>query len=1072
MPQKPDISILIAPAAAGKTAYVLAAARSVARTWASTDTPRVVVATGLQVRAAWQRLAAAGGAFGVRLQTFDDLYADCLNAAGAVYTELSEPVQYRLIRVILETLPLAHYRPLVSRPGFVQLLQGLIGELKAGMIRPEELATAIAGPGLGNEPRLRELALVYAAYQAHLQAHRWTDRAGLGWLAVRALEVSAPELGRTWPLLAVDGFDNLTPLQLALLQTLSQRAHRTVVTLTGPASGSARGLAHTRFNQTLQRLQETLGVVPSPLPETLSGHGPALRHLESALFEAQPEQQPAGDQVELIEAPDREGEVRAALRWLKARLVVDGMRPGEVALLARSTLPYRPYVLQTAAEFGLPIQMVDGLPLGSNPAVAALMDLLRMLLPAAGGQTDPGLPRRLVVESWRSPYLDWRGAAPDGAAEFASIQPSDAVTLDLAARWGRVLGGLTQWNEALDALCRAGADDPEAVGGQDEERGRPWGVPRGAAARALQSQFQHFVRRLALLAGRQPFRTWVGWLEDLIGPDPHLEPAGDEPASLRVVAQARAAAASAERDLAALQALKDVLRGLVWAEEYLGSSPVDFSGLVQELTGAVESASYHYTVEPDRERVLVAGVVHARGLALRAVAVLGLAEGEFPAVLNEDPLLRDADRDKLRRVWALSLEPSTASSESEFFYESVTRARERLLLTRPRLADNGAPWQASPYWEEVRRLVRVETVQQVGQTAPSPEQAASWSELVESIAADPAGLPYTGLVRAHQRERLAAWEQATQILRWRRPRAPGSPFDGDLSALADSLAEEYGAGHVWSASRLESYRGCAFRFFVSSVLGLEPRPEPQEGLDARQLGSIYHRILEEVYRAVAVEDRTNGDQLVAALDALVGAILDESPAREGFRQTAWWPQTGHEIAENARQSLLALAALPGGFVPVRFEVAFGIGRWAPLVVRRDGDQFRLRGFIDRVDRSPTGHIRVIDYKTGGPAAYTKQSVAAGEKLQLPLYALAARDALALGEPAQGFYWHVQHAVPSPFTLQEYGARECMEDAVGFAWDAIGRVRQGDFAPQPPAGGCPSYCPAVGFCWRYRAGFQG
>ena len=87
--------------------------------------------------------------------------------------------------------------------------------------------------------------------------------------------------------------------------------------------------------------------------------------------------------------------------------------------------------------------------------------------------------------------------------------------------------------------------------------------------------------------------------------------------------------------------------------------------------------------------------------------MLGLAEGEFPATLSEDPFLRDADRRRLRVECGLPLELSTEGAEAEFFYETITRPRERLLLTRPRLADNGAPWQASPYWEAVRRLVAV-----------------------------------------------------------------------------------------------------------------------------------------------------------------------------------------------------------------------------------------------------------------------------------------------------------------------------------------------------------------------------
>ena len=53
-------------------------------------------------------------------------------------------------------------------------------------------------------------------------------------------------------------------------------------------------------------------------------------------------------------------------------------------------------------------------------------------------------------------------------------------------------------------------------------------------------------------------------------------------------------------------------------------------------------------------------------------------------------------------------------AEAAYFYEAVTRPREWLLLTRPRIADNGAPWQASPYWEEVRQRVTVEPIELTG----------------------------------------------------------------------------------------------------------------------------------------------------------------------------------------------------------------------------------------------------------------------------------------------------------------------------------------------------------------------
>jgi len=241
---------------------------------------------------------------------------------------------------------------------------------------------------------------------------------------------------------------------------------------------------------------------------------------------------------------------------------------------------------------------------------------------------------------------------------------------------------------------------------------------------------------------------------------------------------------------------------------------------------------------------------------------------------------------------------------------------------------------------------------------------------------------------------------------------------------------------------------CPFKFFVGSVLKLEPREEPTEGLDVRQLGNVYHRIFERIYQAVEPSDL---GQLLAALPDVAQEVLDAAPQEEGFRETAWWRQTCDGIVDNVRRSLEALAEMQVDFVPSYHEAKFGLGGEPPLVVRDGEDSFRVRGLIDRVDRAPDGRVRVIDYKTGGPWSYTKRALVEGKKLQVPLYALA-------------------HAERSSFTLSGFdgGVEGAMAIAVAHAWKAVHGSREGRFVPDPPDDGCPSYCPAAGFCWRYRA----
>jgi len=528
----------------------------------------------------------------------------------------------------------------------------------------------------------------------------------------------------------------------------------------------------------------------------------------------------------------------------------------------------------------------------------------------------------------------------------------------------------------------------------------------GDDALSLLERLGRFVQRLTPPQGQHRYRDFVAWLEVLIGSDPALEgtrfPLPEEPMSLKVVTRIREAAPEvAEGDVAALQALKDVLRGLVWAEEAVDTGELaDFPRFFDELVGVIEAATYRLPTHPEFQEITVADVAQARGVPFRAMAVLGLAEGEFPATLREDSFLRDADREQLGNDLGVPLERSTDSTEAQTFYETIARPWEHLLLTRPRMAENGALWQASPYWEEVGRLVGIQPLRLTSERAPEPGEVASWPELMESLVVRRPQDALDHWVRGKEPARLAALDAGTRVFLQRLDDASPSPFDGDLGALANGFGQHFGPDHTWSASRLENYRTCPFLFFIANVLGLEPREEPVEGLDARQLGTIYHRIFEELYQAPEVADPADLDQLMAALPVVAARVLDEAPSREGFRKTAWWEQTRAEIVENVGRSLVALDCLPGEFAPLGHEVRFFDGE--RLVVAGDGDRFGLHGVIDRVDRDSGGRLRIVDYKTSAPHAFTKRAVAEGKKLQLPLYALAARDALELGEPVEGF----------------------------------------------------------------------
>ena len=132
--------------------------------------------------------------------------------------------------------------------------------------------------------------------------------------------------------------------------------------------------------------------------------------------------------------------------------------------------------------------------------------------------------------------------------------------------------------------------------------------------------------------------------------------------------------------------------------------------------------------------------------------------------------------------------------------------------------------------------------------------------------------------------------------------------------------------------------------------------------------------------------------------------------------------------------------------------------------------FRLHGVIYRIDKADDGRLRVIDYKTGGPSKFWAARLQKGKKLQLPLYALAARTRCTLANRSTASTGTSNMLSRSEFTLAS-GAEAAMARAAEYAWEAVDGVRHGRFTPQPPADGCPDDCPATGFCWRYRPAFS-
>jgi len=320
-------------------------------------------------------------------------------------------------------------------------------------------------------------------------------------------------------------------------------------------------------------------------------------------------------------------------------------------------------------------------------------------------------------------------------------------------------------------------------------------------------------------------------------------------------------------------------------------------------------------------------------------------------------------------------------------------------------------------------------------------------------------------------ERWQHLQHAQVILQARRSKKVSGPYEGLAKDIIGPLSERYAPSKSWSASRLETYGGCPFRFFVNHALDLEVRTLPKLGLDVRQRGSILHEILELTYKNAS--DPTSLDAVLESLHLESKKVFAVADKKFGFRPSALWKNEQEQLLKRLENTVQKMME-DSEWTPIEYEREFGRNGEPALKIELEEETMSLIGMIDRVDQNSAGQLRVIDYKTGG--TFKSADLVDGHRLQLPIYALAARDALGLGVPVDGFYWNINSAEPGSLKLATFSIDE--EKGIEVAYKVVRAhlqriikgIRNAEFPPDTPEDGCPDYCPAVQWCWRFEAGW--
>ena len=767
--------------------------------------------------------------------------------------------------------------------------------------------------------KLSDLSLVLSAYRAMSEESESADPDRVLDSLAKTLRTSEFFKGCD---VFIDSFYSFTPVENEILYYIMRDAEDIVITFT---LGEGPHFDHVRkFYRTVLRLAAACSreVTKVTLGENRRTDRRDILYLEKNLWNFTAPKNPEPDgAVSVIRCRDRYEEARAVGARIE-RLVHEGASYSDIAVVARDIENYRGIIDTRLDALEIPYYLSKRNSVAASPVLTFIVALLEAV--------HDGCRLESVVKCLKT------GVFPLSTREVSCFE-SYAETWNI--RGARAYLRETDW-EMNPAGYRAELSE------------------RGAAVRTdaneVRRAFAKPLSELSPLFGGKTAKV-VDICKTLYGIMEALD------------VFSRVADEGDEEAVKSSSAVVDALSALACTvpdEEVSASSA---SRLIYAVASSFDVGSIPCGVD-------VVTLGSASGLRIenvKHVILVGCAEGEFPASVEDHGFFSNAEAERLGSLGIELSDGEEAERNEELFrfWRCVTMPSESVTVTYPASGDDGARAPSIG----TRQVIRL-TGCEVRDYAEMPIADSVWSERGASDAALSGDASVASALDA-----LGMGKRS---------------LSSALSADEDSVGEDFAKSLTkqrlaLTQSRIDKFSECPFSYYMRYVLKLdEPRSAEVGAVD---VGNLVHRVLELFFKRTAMREFPIPEaESEALVDEIIGEYLSE--IMRGAEATS---RQRYLFARLRRNVLVLVRSLMDEFSktefrPYRFELPMSGGEESPApleFVSSAGTKVTLYGTIDRVDVFGDGareFVRVVDYKTFGKT-FKMSDVQKGMNLQLLIY---------------------------------------------------------------------------------------
>ncbi len=828
------------------------------------------------------------------------------------------------------------YGSVAAKTEFLTGLLKASDELKSCCITPEELSTQEAEGTLGD--KLHDLALICGAFDAILNNNMQDPSTRLKKLADRIFDSSIGNCGHIY----IDGFTDFTAQELRIIGELLKKGAELTITLSAGGDEDAFAVAE-NTRRRLIRLAGSLGkdCRTTELKTRLGLAEPELEFLEAKLFKTENAAFEGENQaVTLIaaETPVSECEIAAAEL---IRLVRDeGYRWRELAVMARGFDSYEPILDNIFSHYGVPVFL--------NRKSDILQKPILSLITSAMDAVSLGWDYESMFR-----YLK---------TGLAGVSPEECDLLEnYVLKWN--LRGVKLWSREEPWTFSPRGYVSES-GEEDEAALIELNRLRKIAAMPLKRY--HEASKSAGTAAAQ-VRAIYSFMED-IGLAERLEEKTEQFRSM-----------GRDKTAEEYSQLWDILvKVMEQCDAILGDLPMEpdeFTRLFKLVLSSYDVA----TIPVSLDAVMAGDMTRMRSGDIKCLIVLGATDDALPMISDGRGILSDSEREKLLEL-GFELTGGTEDRilrEMQTMYACMTMPVKKLVLTYPKMS-GGAKKRPSYIVGRIQALLGI-TVTDESTFAESFRTAAE-APCFE-LAVSGSGMPAAKAARAYFETDVDRKARLERVL------SKAGTSRGSLAA--SSVEGIYGGKLRLSASRVDRFYSCKFSYFIQ--YGLKAKPRIKAGLDAPEIGTFLHYVLENVIGELRESgtlksaDKAQCRKLTARyIDKYVDERLGGMEEKSGRFKYLFGRlvKDVYSIIEDMTEELKC-----SEFVPLSFELPFGGEEMPAASVSGGGMEITVGGVVDRVDgwlHDGKLYLRVVDYKTG-KKSFDLSDVWYGMGIQMLIY---------------------------------------------------------------------------------------